>query len=402
MTITSPFIDRGQLPNTATMRSALANTAFMRAVSFKASMESSTARYVAQRTEKGVEKRLDHPVTKTLARRTNLYATPNATIHTAIVHRETTGNGYLKIRRFTDGTVHLVNANPFEMVPFILNDEKFFYSTADRQVYLNSEVIHLMRFSVDGVLGLSPLETFCQTFGLHQSLNRYLVRYFHRNTVISGVIQCPPGVTLTAEQHEQAAEDLTALALSSNSDRRYDVPFLPFGLQWVNVSQPTSEQTRIIETLAHTERQVSQVTDLPPAILFAQGTAEDLEAINRQVIQSVIRTDFESMEQEFSKLLTEAEQDAGYFIAFDEDSLLRGDSRRVDQMLKEVNGGTLLVNEYRRERDLPDVIGGDTPRMPVSVSQPAVEGGADNEPDATAQQTGGTGGAQASTFEVSQ
>lgn len=402
MTYTTPFIDRSQLPSFVTIKSALANTAFFRAVSIKAALESSTARYVAQRTLDGVEKRPAHPITKTLARRMNLYATPNITLHTAIVHRETTGNGYLKVQRFDTGiggiVTRLHNTNPYDFIPFLMEGEKFFYCQSDKRVYLNSEIIHLMRFSVDGVTGLNPLEVFCPTFNLHNALNSYVVRYFRRNTVISGVIQCPAGVTLTPEQHTQAAEDLAGLSLSSSTDRRYDVPFLPFGLQWVNVSPPSNEHTKLIETLAATERQICQVMDLPPAVLFAAGTGGDLEAVNRDVVRTVLRTDFENMEQEFSKLLTEDEQDTEHFIAFDEDSLLRGDSRRVDQLVKEVNAGTLTVNEYRRERDLPDLTGGNTPRMPVSVSQPISEGGADNKPDTTKQETGGTGGAQGATF----
>lgn len=402
MTYTSPFIDRSQLPSFVTIKSALANTAFYRAVSLKAALESSTARYVAQRTADGVEKRPAHPITKTLARKTNLYATPNITLHTAIVHRETTGNGYLKIQRIDTGiggtVTRLHNTNPHDFIPFLMDGEKFFYCQSEKRVYLNSEVIHLMRFSVDGVTGLNPLEVFCPTFNLHNALNTYVVRYFRRNTVISGVITCPPGVTLTPEQHEQASNDLTGLSLSSANDRRFDVPFLPFGLSWTNVSPPSNEHTKLIETLAATERQICQVMDLPPAVLFASGTGSDLEAVNRDVVRTVLRTDFENMEQEFAKLLTEEEQDTEHFIAFDEDSLLRGDSRRVDQLVKEVNAGTLTVNEYRRERDLPDVAGGDVPRMPVAVSQPVKEGGADNKPDTTKLETGGTGGAQAPTF----
>lgn len=349
------------------------------------------------RISNSTERREDagHWVARLLNRKCNDYASPSNTFATWYHHAALYGNGFIYIER---DKKRLTNIDPLDVVVYRVDGRKYFYVKSWKPeptkavpnpppgvVLDNTEVMHLMGLSHNGVWGLNPLTLLANTLEHVQELERFAVSYFRNGTHINGVIEMPAG--MTKEQIE--AMRTTFAERYSGAVRAGKTPIIPFGGTWKNTTA-NNEQSQLAELSKLGTVKLCQIFNLPPTVAYqidGAGAWSTIESLDKHLVKYSLAPWIEGSESEYDKLYTTAEIDKGYYTQIDSDSLLRGDPAFLDAIIKKRNNGIATPNECREELDLAPQPGGDTLREPVNLTQPVDAAPSDAPTDAPAAPT---------------
>src|SRR5439155_5117906 len=157
----------------------------------------------------------------------------------------------------------------------------------------------------------------------------------------------------------------------SGIDSDYSFTTLTGGAKLNNSTIPP-EQSQLLQSRQFAVIDMCRILRVPPHVVYDLGRATwaNVESMGIEVVKYSLRPWVEKAEQELSsKLLTQKEQDDGYYIRYSVDSLLRGDTAtQTNTTLALVNGGILTCNEGRARLDLPplDDPAANTLRVPVN------------------------------------
>src|SRR5207237_5443130 len=117
------------------------------------------------------------------------------------------------------------------------------------------------------------------------------------------------------------------------------------------------EESQLLESRQFAVIDMCRILRVPPHVVYDLGRAtwSNIESMAIEVVKYSLLPWVKKAEQELSsKLLTQAEQDAGYYVNYSVDGLLRGDTAtQTNTTLALVNGGLLTANEGRARLDLP-------------------------------------------------
>lgn len=351
----------GQVINTAAINcyTAMAIPAYRRAIEFLSSTLASFPRAIRKNGEKRAPEETPHPLDQLLELQPNGYQNASLFWQTLYQHAAHTGNGYAEIGRdpSTFRPVALHNLRPERVLPFRFDREdgrglRQYYLIDRTRVLLSTDVLHIARFSWDGMAGLDPVQLHEGTLRRAGLLEAYVTRYLERGSVIRGSIELPTG--MDDDKVDEIVDRLRRYFSGVDAER--DVIVLSDGAK-LNNAGLSPEQGQLVQQNALTTKQVSQITGVDPYFLFERS--ETKYASVEQAGQDVVRFTFlpwiEVSEDELTvKLLTPAERTAGLRVYLDPDRLLRGDTKaQTDIVLAMVKGGVITANEGRRRLGLP-------------------------------------------------
>lgn len=312
----------------------------------------------------------DHPVAALL----NGQAAPGVLGYTVrqvwALHAAATGNGYLRVERDNRGNVTaLRNLDPSTVRPYFSQGEKWFeVKTKDGTETLDaSECAHIHLLSFDGLKGLDPVATLAGTFDLANLIDRFSRNFLRKGAHSAGVIEFQAGAT--ADQIATSKANWRALSGVDNAGETpalVNATYRPVGAS--NKDADLAELRRLII------QDIAAILRVPPALLysFQATTNSNAEQQSAEVVTFGLRNWIEQMEAALTAaLLTTADRAAGLEIDLDVGELLRADPvQRAAQIMALCNSGILTPNEGRAILGYPGYPGGDTPRVPVAVSQP--------------------------------
>lgn len=336
--------------------SVLTIPAYWRAVNFLANNLSSFPRSVQK---DGAAQAVPHPLDRLLERRPNPYQNATAfwrTLFFAAVHH---ANGYARIERGRDlSPAALHNLTPEDVTPFrIVHDtgpiQQWYHLSSTKTALPGADVIHLTGLGCDGMTGMDPVRLHAGTFQRAATLDKYQTRFLMKGTVLKGAIEIPGDVS------DEKLKEVKAYLRANfrGSDAEDDVLLLTDGAK-LNNATLTPQESQLIEQSAFTTKQIAQITGVPPQFLYdlSEGKYNSVvEQAGIDVVRYAFRPWIEQTEDELTlKLLTTAEQDAGYGIHLNPDALLRGDTAAVNaSAVTTTNAGLRTRNEGRALLGLP-------------------------------------------------
>lgn len=315
-----------------------------------------------------------HPVTKLLTRKINEYTFPMQAWETWYHHAVIFGNGYLLVKRDQSyKPTGLYNVMPETVTPFRVLD-----GAAQGQWYLiqnrgnnaivpASDMCHLPGLGFDGLMGYPIVLLMTEALELARNAQKFSAKYLRKGTQIQGSIEIP--VTATKEQVQQIVDMLRNRHSGIDSD--YSFAVLTGGAHLNNTTIPP-QQSQLLESMKDSDVRICQILRIPPHLIY-RTEGEKYNSIESQGLDAIrysLGEWLEKSEQTLtSKLLTEAEQDAGLVVLYDTDAISRGDSNsRTDNLLKQLNGGIITANQARAALNMPalDEPEADKLRIPVS------------------------------------
>lgn len=328
---------------------------------------------VYRETERGIEKATDHYLYPILKSRPNPYMTASDFFRTIEAQRNVFGNAYVAMEVETEGrnsgrikALWPIDARHVQ----IWVDERGLLSTKNRIWYVVSvggrqyrldpdEVIHLKALTLDGVVGISPIEYLRYLVEAGASATKYVRDFFRQGLQAKGIVHYTGDLNSEAEQRFRQRFEQMASGLKNF----HRVALLPIGYQFqpLQVSMADAQFREIVEHL--TIRQIANAFGVKMHQLndLSRATHTNIEQQQKQFYADTLQAILTQYEQELTyKLFTEAEIEAGYYVKFNVDSIVRSDIQtRYRAYQIGIQGGFLKPNEVRAWEELPPEPGGD-------------------------------------------
>jgi HK97 family phage portal protein len=297
------------------------------------------------------------------------------------------GNGYGLIRQARNGTITSIDFYfSARVFPFRSVDKEIWYrftnddgSTEDHHA---SYVLHFKGpgLSVDGIRALSPISHHAQSVGISLATRDYEAGQFERGLMTNDYFGFPDGKTVSPEQRAAFKEYLRKRAQGIKN--AHNPLILENGAEWKRVAV-TAKDAQLLELLQYSVVDVCRVFGVPPNMAGeSSGTSNWGTGVEQQsigfdrwtVLPHKVRIAGEWTRKLFPVVGAKAPE---FFVWWNDDFLLSGDSKAIAAYLRAGLGGNQLpgwitVNEARRKVNLPPVPGGDAIYQPTG-EKPAAE-----------------------------
>jgi len=268
-----------------------------------------------------------------------------------IVHLLLRGNAYVFIERSKTGRVlSLTLMNPDLMNVLVQdNDIKYFYSP-NAATYDKSQIIHLMNYTMDGIVGISTLQYAANSLGIAYSSEEHAGNFWKSGANLSGILRPVAGASLNPKQAAAAKAKFQEQTNSDLGGTSGSVVVLGDGLEYQPISI-NPKDSQLIETRAFNVQEICRFFGVPPSLAFSEtGKFSTAEQQSLDYLNNSLTPLIEKIESEmFRKLYLPSEWDASE-LKFDVENIMRLDAvSRADYYMKMFQVGAYTPNEIREK-----------------------------------------------------
>ena len=349
---------------------------------------------------RGAEKATDHYLYPLLKSRPNPYMTAYDMFKAVEVQRNLHGNAFIVPEVVQSGPdrgrirwLWPVDAKAVE----IWVDNRGLFEAKNRVWYIvringdevrlrPDEVIHLKAMTLDGIVGVSPLQYLRWLVESGAAGTRHIRDFFKQGLQVKGIVHYTGDLSPEAEQVFRERFERMAAGLKA----AHRVALLPIGYQFQPLELSMTD-AQFLETAQLTARQIANAFGVKMHQLndLSRATHTNVTEQQKEFYQDTLQSILTSYEQELTyKLFTPSEIEQGYYVKFNVDSILRSDIKtRYEAYRIGIQGGFLKPNEVRAWEELPAEPGGDvllvnqamTPLTSVAPSKPRQPSGGDTD-----------------------
>ena len=270
-----------------------------------------------------------------------------------------TGNSYIYIQRVAGQVVALWPLNPRKTRPIRVPDGtptgKIIYESREGFVngqvrnYDSDDVLHFKLFSMDGMVGLSPIDLAREGLGIARAAEKMAGRVFANNAQPGGIMMSKAG--LDKKDLLNASESWRGAHSGANA---FKTAFLN-GTEWEYIPLELNlEQMEFLKTRAYQRSEIAAMWGVPPHMIgdTTRQSNTNSEQESLTLVQFTLRPYLTKIENEIQcKLLPSMGRKANkYFVQFDVRELLRGDFKTtMDGLTLARQGGWMNADEIRAE-----------------------------------------------------
>lgn len=306
----------------------------------------------------------EHPLFNVLRYQPNIHMTSVNYTQAMTASLLLRGNGYTQIKRNQSNEVSSLNfLLPNKMSLDWSERDDLIYDYTDRNgkkiEIPNREILHIPAFSLDGRIGLSPISYGANTFGAAMSADDAANGTF-KNGLLPTVAFKVDRV-MTPEQRETFRDYVKQISGAMNAGKS---PVLEQGVtpEMIGIN-PVDAQ--LLESRGFSIESICRFFRVPGWMIGHSGKGQTkwgsgMEQEMIGFLTFTLRPWLVLIEQQMTKaLLTPAER-LKYYIEFNVEGLLRGDSAsRAEFYSKMVNSGIMTRAEIRTKENLPFIEGSD-------------------------------------------
>jgi HK97 family phage portal protein len=284
------------------------------------------------------------------------------------------------------GTVEVQWNEQLRQKRFVVRDQM----GLQERVLTEDRVLHVFGFTVDGHVGLSPIQQTRQQLGLAKSRERFEGEVYGQKPFLSGVINHPGRVQDTLKLRDSWR------AIYGGGDRgarmqsgRHSVAVLEEGATFQPLTAPLADM-QFIEAIQASKTTIATIFHLPPAYLGGSiGDSLTYQTVEGNQIQFARQaiTPITTNIQKFLGADRGVFPFSAWYPEFALEALLRGDSgARADYYTKMASIGAILPDEIRGLENMPPLPDGSgmtpaaaavpTPALPAQGAAAAPNQGA--------------------------
>lgn len=229
-------------------------------------------------------------------------------------------------------------------------------------------VLHLRAFSLDGVMGLSPLGLARESLGLAYAAEKYAGSFFASGGRPSGVMTSEK--LLTDKQREQLRKEYGGMADGSDGKRFW---LLEAALKYQAISV-SPEDMQMLQTRAFEVSEIARFFGVPLFLLMetekSTSWGTGIEQQNLAFLTYTLRPYLQRMENTFNRVLIPERERQTIFVEVDTTPLQTADFTSLANFLSTgVQNGYILRNEARRRLKYPGLGAiGDVPMAQVNLA----------------------------------
>lgn len=288
---------------------------------------------------------------------------------TVMAHLQGWGNAFIAKYRGPGGAVEQLGViQPHRVVVSVTAGEPLYTVRQDdgTDLRLNRrDIIHVRGMSLDGVMGLSPIQQARGVIGLGITLEDAAGRLLRNDARPGGVLKHPARLTLDAAERLKAG-----WRAATSGDNRGSVAVLEEGMEYQQVGLSPAD-AQFIEQRRMSATQIARVFRVPPHMIGAEsGSTMTYSNVEQEALQFVtfsLTPWLVAIEQAFGGDEDLFPAGGGLYPEFLLDALLRADTKTRNEALSLATWWT--TNEKRRLDNLPDMPGGDAIHEPASGGQ---------------------------------
>ena len=278
------------------------------------------------------------------------------------------GNGYTYILRDKGARAISLQLLPSDRTSPVLREGQLYYATTathDGSVsYIDpANVLHLSGLSTDGIVGLSPIQTCKNAFGLAIAAEKFGAQFFGNGARSTGVLTHPGH--LGTEAYENLKKSLNERMTGQNALKPL---LLEEGLQW-NQTSIAPNDAQFLQTRQFQRSEIAALYRVAMHLLqdLARATNNNIEHQSLDHIRYCLRPWAVKMEQEINRKLLGGR----FYCEHNFNDFQRGDFASQTQgytLLR--NAGVYSANDILRalrQNPIPGEDGGDVRLAPLNM-----------------------------------
>ncbi|HEX8596704.1 MAG TPA: phage portal protein [Pseudomonas sp.] len=307
----------------------------------------------------------EHPLYRLLHSSPNADMTASEFWESQLASLDLWGNAFSHIVWIGRRVTALVPLNPEKMTVRRTSSGKLVYEYTkggNVKEYAEEEILHLKGFTLDGLMGLSPIQFAAETLGGLMDANKAATREFQNGLKVGGFLKT--GVaTLAQEQRDRLRAGLSTFGLPENAGKWMvlEAGMEPASAQGIRIN-PVDAQ--LLESRYFGIEEICRAFGVPPQLVGhtnkASSWASSLEQTNMGFLTYSLRPTLVRIEQAIAKKLLLPEERGLYRPKFAVEGLLRADSAARSSFYSQMlQNGVMSRNEVRALEDFPPVEGAD-------------------------------------------
>jgi phage portal protein, HK97 family len=230
------------------------------------------------------------------------------------------------------------------------------------------DMIHVLNFSYDGIIGVSTLTHAAQTLGIATSSEAHAKGFFEGGGSATGVMKQLAGPSVTKEQKDEIYETWQN-RLNPITGKPNGMVIVPgnFDYQPISVSPKDSQ---LLESRQFNVVDICRFFSVSPVKAFdlSKSSYSTVEATQLQYLTDTLLAVITKIELEFNRKIFLPSERNGFSAEFDTSAILRTDKAAQGEYNKNLfNIGALTPNEARRANNLPKIENGDKAFVQVNV-----------------------------------
>lgn len=327
---------------------------------------------VFRRTDRGSDPATEHPLYSLLHDSPNNYQTSVEWRDQAQVALCLRGNAYAVIER--DGAGRVTGIFPISPDKVRVYQDRVSLAVVYDVTWLDNsvtrhtadDVLHLRGMAGEGVVGLSPITLAREAIGLSLTAEEHGARFFSNGARPGCAIEVPPGTK--PDQVEKLREEWDKMHRGAFNAWR---PALLYGGMKLQTIQMTAEDAQFIETRKFQVAEIARIFRVPLHMVgdLDRATFSNIEQQSIDFVRNCIRPWVVRWEQRMNQVLLTPEERKTYFIAYNLEGLLRGDTAaRYAAFAIGRQWGWLSSNDIRETEGLNQIPGGDTYLSPLNMT----------------------------------
>ena len=259
------------------------------------------------------------------------------------------GNAYIFISRDKDGQIKELIPLTSTLTHPVMHKGKLYYVTKydGKDISLHSdEVAHIKGMSRDGITGMSPIQAMRMQLESNAEATKYNRDMIKKDGVPRGVL------TVDASLKKEAKEALRDSWESANQGHSVAIADNGIKYQQMGLAQ---EDMQWLESQKYNVQRIASIFKVPLHKIndLENATYTNIEHQSLDYVKNTLQPWITQMEFEFGyKMYTESEALDGYYVKFNMDSELRGDSE-ARAKVKEINfrNGFKVLTEVRSSNE---------------------------------------------------
>ncbi len=273
-----------------------------------------------------------------------------------IVNLLVRGNAFAELQRDMSGkpiALWWLRADRVRIV--MLDGEPFYaytYPDGYQAVFDRDHVLHIPGFSLNGLVGMNTIQVMKESLGLTAALEAFASLFFGNGANTSGWIEFP----------NKLDDDVKALIRKQIEDNygsirnSHRTMVLDQGMKW-NQRGISPEDAQALQSRTFQVTEVARIWDIPPHMLaeLTRSTNNNIEQQSLEFVLYGLGPIVARLEPRIMISMFDAKElDAGYYVKFSMDALLRGDSAARAAFYQAMwQMGALSQDEIREKEDMP-------------------------------------------------
>lgn len=309
----------------------------------------------------------EHSANKLLNNQPNSIMTRYQFIKLLVIDVMLRGNGFAYIKRDEMGNaVELIYLNPnsvtinYNELTRVLN----YRCNTIQGVVEPCNMIHLLKYSTDGVNGVSILQNAKNTLALSNDTEKQAHNFFKSGCALSGILKVQG--QLSDAQKQQIKSSWNSTYNGENSG----LAVIQGNMDYQPISINAAD-SQLLETRLFNISDIARFFSISPVLLgdLSKSSYSTLEQSQLQFLSQTLQPYIAMIEQEFSRKIFRPSE-INLSVNVDEKALIMTDKAALSAYYVQLlQNGIMSANEIRKELGLPAIDGGDTTVMQAQYLQ---------------------------------